>query len=216
MTISTRFLIHAVVLAFIGLLFDGCLIRDPWVNLGNGYEIVAISGRSPCGLCYFESLDPRPGPLWHVMRDERGITLYRGAADQSYDFGDEAALAAAVREKGIRLAPDRDALQRITDITGYAADDRYAIGHSAGGYFLLDMQEDRVETWPRPAEWEMAVQARTRLDPAHLRDPKSWWVQHRPEGYWVIMGSYAVIALLWLGRLLLRGEKTAERSGGPE
>lgn len=39
-----------VVAAFIGLNLDGCLLRDPWVEFGNGYNIGAIAGRFPCHL----------------------------------------------------------------------------------------------------------------------------------------------------------------------
>ena len=56
-----------IAVLLVGGVIEGCLLRDPWVEVGNGYNIGAISWGSPCHLTYFKSQDNRPASPWSVV-----------------------------------------------------------------------------------------------------------------------------------------------------
>ena len=110
----------------LGLLFlDGCLNRDPYVEVTGGYAIVAISPGSPCILWYSGSRDSRSYSDWiaHalVMESESDIlySLSRtGPPDEVLDFKSVQEWRIARREKNAqpaRSVPRADRGARIQE-----------------------------------------------------------------------------------------------------
>jgi hypothetical protein len=106
-----------------------------------------------------------------------GASMSAGAGQY---FEIEEAWRAAIRPPDIRPALG---LHRLDSITAFDCDKRCVIGHSKGGFFLPDKDEDTLDTWPTEDSWAQAVRKRTSLDSSRLRDPKAWTVQCRPAGY---------------------------------
>lgn len=190
-----------VAVLFVGSIIEGCVLRDPWVELNNGYNIGAISWGSPCHLTYYKSQDRRPPSPWVLFITGDNFALHNTETDEWREYESESALREAARDLAVRPAPGQILLDGVT---GFDASDHFAIGHSADGYFLLDMTTDALEKWPTQEEWTAAVRSRTNLDPQHLRDPKSWWLQYRHAGYWTIMGVYLALGFSWIAAPFLR------------
>lgn len=201
------------VVLFVALLLEACILRDPWVELGNGYNIGAVSRGSPCHLTYWQQYDPRPFSGWYSDAHDGVYFLFRVGFDEHREYTSEAAWRASARELGARPARLDSALD---DILGFACDKRYAIGCAThGGYFLLDKDENTLETWPTREEWLPEVAARTRLNPARLKNPKAWHVQYRPPEFWVIMGGYFAVATAVLALARSRRGAALPRAGPP-
>jgi hypothetical protein len=190
-------------IAFIvGSILEGCILRDPWVELGNGYNIGAISWSSPCHLTYMEPLDQRPPATWIAWRTDSSFTISNRDTDEIHSYENEEAWRRGIRKLGAR----RPGATLLDQVTGFNNGDRYAIGHSnGGGFFLLDKEADELDTWPTEDGWIAAVQTRTTLDPNIFLDPKAWRHQYRHTAYWVIMGSFAALVLAWIVVPLLPG-----------
>lgn len=192
------------VVSIVGLVIEGCVLRDPWVELGNGYHFGAISWTSPCFLAYFHTRDPRPPSPWRYAPGELSLFNTETGAQKDYKSAEE--LKRAAREMHARPSAGKSMAHNVT---AYAATEQFAIGQSADGYFLLNLNEDTIEKWPTHEEWARAVRARTPLDPQRLRDPKSWSVQHRHAGYWTLMGGCTGLGMAWIARPLFRGRAQA-------
>lgn len=190
-----------IAVLFVGGIIEGCVLRDPWVELNNGYNIGAISWSSQCHLTYFNSQDRRPPSPWSALDLGDMFILRNSDTDESREYKTKAELQQAARNVHARPTPGRTLLD---DVKSFAANNRFAIGECAEGCFLLDMAEDTLETWPTHDEWSVVARARTGLNPERLRDPKDWWVQYRPPGYWAIMGSYLGLGVAWIAVPLLR------------
>jgi hypothetical protein len=91
----------------------------------------------------------------------------------------------------------------LSDITGYEADNDFAIGTYVDGYFLLDFATHRLDTWKSEDEWKRAVSARTSLTTSWLRNPKGRFNQTREpvvlDVYLAIMGVALVFSLCRCG-----------------
>ncbi len=189
--------------AFIGMIIEGCILRDPWVELGNGYNVGAVSQGSRCDLAYWESTDPRPPSAWIAWRGEDSLVIYNRNTKETRDYETEGAWWQARRELGAR----QQGATMAGHVTAFNVDERYAIGDCYEGFFLLDKQDDFLQTWPTRTVWATEVRSRTTLDPNRLHDPKAWHVQYRPAGYWVIMGSYVALIVAWVLIPLMPGFK---------
>jgi hypothetical protein len=193
-----------IAIVFVGSIVEGFLLKDPWVELGNGYHIGAISWGSSCFLTYFATQDPRPPSPWSVHRTDKSFVLDNSETNELREYATEEELRQATRDLHVRPAPGRTMLDQVT---GFDRDGRFAIGHSGDGYFLLDTTEDTLEKWPTSDEWSTAVRSRTKLNPGRLRDPKSWLLQYRSAGYWATLGIYGSLGLAWIIVPLARGTK---------
>ena len=193
-----------LVATLVGAVLEGCLLRDPWVELGNGYNIGAISRSSPCGLHYFEAMDSRPPSPWRAVRSEGSFEIHNQDTGKLLEYESEEEWRQACGELGARQSGDT----LLNHVTGFNRDERYVIGHSnSGGFFLLDKDRDSLETWPEEAPWAKEIRSRTALDPDELLDATSWQLQYRSAGYWTIMGVYAALVLAWLLLPLVPGLK---------
>jgi len=198
-----RSLIRAVVAAVVLLGLDGCLYRDPGVTLSDGYEIVAICASCPCLLNYSSNNDKRTyGPWTASMLDtqEPGghkTRVYMLVCDNLsteadvLEFKSEPEFRAACREKKARMQRSSWLLE---DVKRFDADSSFILGEYGGGYFLLDIAENWVETWTDRATWSSQVRARTSLDPDRLKNPKSFWLKTRETGAWI---AYSVVLLMF-------------------
>ena len=79
----------------------------------------------------------------------------------------------------------------LEDVTGFRADDHFIIGEYESGLFLVDIDENTIETWESPGSWSAAVSQRTVLQPDDLISPKSRFVQSRHPIVYCIVGGLA-------------------------
>jgi len=199
-----------IVVALVALVLDAVILRDPWVELRNGYSINATSWSEPCQLMYFQFQDPRPPSPWLAFVSDNALVLHNRDTNEEREFSSKAELQQAARELGVRPLPG----ERLPHgVAGFNADDRYVIGQSADGCFLFDMTADTLEMWPTIAEWTAAVRARTTLDPQQLHDPQDWWLQRRDAGYWTIIGGCLTLGAAWIIMPLVRGRKPPPTAG---
>lgn len=193
-----------IVLALVGLVLDGVILRDLWVELRNGYNISATNWSEPCQLTYFPFQDPRPPSPWVAIPADGAFVLSNRNTLELRQFASLPELQQAACELGVRPLPG----QPLThDVSGFNADERYVIGQSADGWFLFDLTTDTLDMWPTVAEWTAAVRARTTLNPQRLHDPKDWWLQRRDSTYWTIMGGYLTLGAAWLIVPLMRSHR---------
>ncbi len=193
-------IVKLVVAVFAGLILDGVILRDPWVELGNGYNIGATSWSEPCHLLYWEFQDPRPPAAWSARRAGDSLEIFNRETGEYREYGSERAWKGAIQNLKARPSSGQILLDRVA---GFDRDKRFAIGRGEDGCFLLDMVEDELTVWTAPDTWAEVVQAKTRLDPDELRDPTSWHLQYRHAVYWIIMGPYlALVALLTIAPLI--------------
>lgn len=211
MLVWIRLLTRLAVVTFVGAILEGCVLKDPWVELRNGYSIAATHWEGPCYLWYVGSHDRRPWSDWSSFEGDDIYFLRDSQTGELREYASEAELRQAARELHARPA-NRTLLDQVSE---FDQDGRFAIGLSGGGFFLLDMAQDMLETWPTIDGWEAAVRSQTKLDPQRLRDPKSWSLQYRHAAYWAIMGGYAVLGCAWIVRSFVRrpGSKLPGRQG---
>lgn len=198
-----------IAVLLVGSIIEGCILRDPWVELGNGYNIGAISWGSPCHLTYFASHDPRPASLWSCVDFSDTFALRNSETNEWRRYKTKEELQQAAHELRARPASAKVMLDHVT---GFNANKRFAIGQNSDGYFLLDMAADALEKWPMREEWSSVVRARTGLDPEHLRDPKAWRFQYRHAGYWSIMCTFFGLGAVWIVAPLVRRRTAATAS----
>lgn len=202
-----KLLAKFTVACFVAFVVDGCLIRDPLVNLGNGYIICAPSGSSPCSLVYFESFDSRTRSPWLVLEVEHGYTLHHRDTREFRDFASKAECREAALQVGARPPID---LKEIHHITGFDSDGQLAIGDSLNGYFILDTGADELETFRTSAEWADAVRTRTNLNPNRMRDPRGWLVQYRAPGHLAVIATILAMGSLWIAApMIWKNQKAA-------
>lgn len=175
-----------LVAAFVLLCIDGCFHRDPTVDLGNGYEIVAVSAGSPCFLNYRPWIDKREYSGWRAITsttvhgpdgEERLTFLLAHDEQERLQFEDAENWRRAWREKKATFGPKE--VGRVEGISGFRSQGRYVIGAYNKGFFILDIAQNRVDTFCGRTKWTEAVQTTTSLAADDLRDPKSWLVQSR-------------------------------------
>ena len=68
------------------------------------------------------------------------------------------------------------------------------IGAYNKGFFVLDMAQNRVDTFRDRTKWTEAVQTTTSLATDDLRDPKSWLVQSRNLA---VLAVLTIVLLPW-------------------
>lgn len=184
--LAARIISRILVAAFFLLCIDGFLHRDPTVDLGNGYEIVAVSADSPCVLNYRPWIDKREYSGWHAIAgnaaDERDGTdsspfLLTHDEQEWLQFDDAENWRRAWREKRATFGPNE--VGHVEGISAFRNNGRCVIGVYGDGYFVLDMMLNRVDTFRDRAKWRAVVQTATNLTGDDLRDPKSWLVQSR-------------------------------------
>ena len=200
-SIIGRGLAYGALGALLVLTVDGCLYRDPGVDLAGGYSIAAISAGSPCDLYYRGTGDKRVYSDWVVLgmgavsdgkisRVEYSLENPKSHEHRDYPTREEWLQAC----QDLNVSPSELRL-KVSGVTGFAADAHHIIGQYEGGYFLLDIDKNRLETWQGDATWSAAVTGKTRLNPAGLTDPKGWWVRTRDPG---LMEGYAAFVAVFL------------------
>ena len=187
-----RVCINICIVGFVAFIMTGCLHRDPFVIVGNGYGIVAICWSCPCELIYQGWKDERSYSGWKAMRHGDEFLLLNNTAE-GITFDSEAEWKQAICDKN--AAPENAVVSDIKDVTAFAADKSFVIGHYSGGFFLLDMQANWADKWESKEEWAQAVSSRTQLSPDRLKDPKAWFV--------LIMSPW-ITAPLWSKRRGMR------------
>ncbi len=202
------------------LMLDGCLYRDPYVDLGSGYDVGAISPGSPCILQYSSYLDTRTYSGWIAMcytQEETGATSPRYAIVN--ELGDGTVLEfdsieewnQARREK--RAEPYFPSVL-VSDITGIKVDGDYVIGEHQDGHFLLDIRSNSIETWSSEKDWAEAVRIRTEMTPDGLINPKSRFIQSRDVIAYIIYIGIFAITLPWVLSPLRTRSKDASIPAG--
>lgn len=207
--LAARIIARILVAAFVLLLIDGFLHRDPTVELGNGYEIVAVSAASPCVLNYSPWLDSREFSDWHAVASS---TIYgpNGPEQTPFllthdelgwlEFDDEDEWQRQSIERKATIDPGY--VGRVEGITGFRSDGRYVAGAFDKGFFLLDTYRNELDTYRDRNEWSRSVASVSSLDATHLKNPKSWFVQSRNVA---VLAVPAAIFLPWCLWPLRRG-----------
>ncbi len=202
---------NVVVVAFIALMIDAFLNRDPCVRLPNGYSIVAISAGSPCLLQYEPWKDEREYAGWRALhqqtRDENGreserfllVPLVDGATSETLEFDSKQEWEAATRAKNAEPSPFH--VEQFSGITQFGTRSSFVIGDHDGGYFILNTAENSVESVETKEEWSRKAAA-AGLSTEDLSDPKSWFLQARDQFSVAIVGGFLLITLPWVLRPL--------------
>ncbi len=204
-TVRSGVAIQLVVSVIVGLALEGLVLHDPWVELGNGYNLGAISWNSPCHLVYWAWQDSRPPSDWSYEPGGQS-SVWNDVTGEQRDFAGENEWKAAIRSLDARPASARVLLDAVA---AFDWDESHAIGRGNDGFFLLDKDNDSLETWATEEPWARAVRTRTQLDPDRLRNPKAWTLQYRDGAYWAIMGTYTAAVLVWIAVPLIRAPKDA-------
>ncbi len=196
-----RLVVQLFVAAFILLCIDGFVHRDPTVDLRHGYQIVATSASSPCFLTYQPWIDERESSGWHAIASttsdglgggERNLFLLTHDEQDWLQFDDEEEWRSAWQKKKATFGPKE--IGSVEGITGFRDEGRHVLGTYAEGYFILDVDENRVQTWENRDAWSRAVRTAVGTSVGFFRDPKSWLVQSRSPA---LLGVAAAPMLLW-------------------
>ena len=187
-------IIRLLIMGFVALMLEGCLHRDPMVSLANGYAIGAICGSCPCSLFYEPWEDERPYSDWQAVSFDGTFLLMDEATDEELEFDSETDWRNAIRRLNAELPFGHAGLE---DVTGFRADDHFIIGEYESGLFLVDIDENTIETWESSGPWSAAVSQRTVLQPDDLINPKSWFVQSRHPIVYCLVGGLLIVALPW-------------------
>ena len=205
--------LNLLLVAFVALMADGFLYRDPCVQLPDGYSIVAVSGGSPCFLTYEPWNDTRSYSSWKALHSvslgEEGqrsedYVLIDETTGEMLEFDSPLAWDAERRARNARPCPiDMNA---FSGITGFMCRDPFVIGKYDGGYFILNTAENSITSFDNQAEW---VQAATKagMQTDRLVDPKSWLVQARHPVFYVVVAGFVLITLPWVFRPLRAGRR---------
>jgi hypothetical protein len=205
---AARLIINVFVVLLGASVLNGCLLRDPHIQLANGYSIGATSWSEPCSLKRYMTRAAPPSP-WRALEQGGALLLLNTVTGEERTFDDPDAWRAASRAAGAWMTAE----PRPDHIVAFASDERYAIGRTepgfrlvdgrdeisyAGGgpFFLVDLHEHTAEFWTSEDEWAAAVRSRTALNPQRLGSPTAWHRQYRRPEYWAIMGVYAGVALV--------------------
>lgn len=183
--LAARIIGRLLLSVFVLLLINSCVHREARVDLGDGYEIVATSGTSPCSLNYRPWVDERQYSGWYAIKDvstfsdgvRRTSFLLGHRNHESLEFENEEDWRRAWHEYKAAFGPGE--VGRVEGITAFQRDGRYVIGSYDKGFFILDMVQDQVNSFAENSEWEGAVKSTTGVTVSHLTDPKSWLVQSR-------------------------------------
>lgn len=208
-----KLLKNIMIVAFVVLTIDGCIHRDPLVQLSNGYDIGAISWSSPCSLNYVPSNDQRTYSHFRAVAEietntnEACYGLTSPGEDLTFD--DELMWQDAIRQHN--ASPDASWLQ-VENVQSFAADEHHIIGEYGSGHFLVDIAVNRLQKFADVEEWRTAVTELTTLSPSDLKDPKSLLAQSRHPA---VLTCYALILVMALITGLLKQPKLGSPAGGP-
>ena len=172
-----RTAVNLAATAFFLLLVDGCVYRDPHVEISDDYAISSISHSLPCGLYY----KPKSNAEWFATDMSDGNTteyVLMNLNDDSvltvHSF-DEIFTAVGHDTVDVsRIAP------KIEDVTLYTANDRFVAGKGGPDFFLLGLDTHLVTTWKNESLWKQALTT-TGLSTRHLSNPKAWHRQCAPS-----------------------------------
>lgn len=199
---------NCLIVAFVALLLDGCLHRDPYVQLPHGYHIVAISPGSPCCLGYDSTHDDRQYTDWWagrvlVQEDDRQryeiFWLRNRVTDETLEFESEHEWEAACRARN--AVPATLQGREHCGITGFARNGPIIVAAYDNGYFILDTAENAITTFSSEQAWTDAAAA-AGLATNSLTNPKSRFVQTREPLALAIIGGLILLTLPWVFRPL--------------
>lgn len=182
----SRLITNIIVAIFAILCVDGCAYRDPGVELPHGYQVAAISAKSPCRLSYSSSRDERSYSNWSASKtyDDGKLDsydLFNPDSSELLQFDSETKWREAIAEKN---ANPKGMVADLMNVTGYSTNNTHLIGYS-DGYFLLTYANHKLQTWDDAEPWMNAVEKETTLNPRSLYDPKSPFVQSRHWGFYL-------------------------------
>lgn len=174
---------------------DGCLHRDPYFLLRDGYSVGGIAPSEPCSLDYSRATDPRLYSDWEFretdVSDKNGrrrlFQLFNARTGEELEFDSSERLAAAAVKN--RAGP-RVSWTVVDDVTAFALDGEYVYGKSRGGYFLLSIAANRSKDIGDEAGWRTAVQAACGHPPQSLIDVRNRWRYTREAGFiWFVAAA---------------------------
>lgn len=169
----------AVVLC--ALTADTYFLRDPLVDLGNGYVLFAPSPGSPCEVGYMASRDGRQYSAWRAHENMR---VPEGSNDRfslwNADTGEF--FTTPSRDDWLRVRRQYGARPVyagciVGNVRAYRKLGGYVIGPLGGGGFILDVESDILELCPSADEWDARLRQRHLTRDVRFRNPRSPWAQ---------------------------------------
>ncbi|MBK8913040.1 MAG: hypothetical protein IPM64_00320 [Phycisphaerales bacterium] len=180
------------------------LNRDPLIELPNGFTLRKTTGNPQYSLEHSWSLDDRPGAHITSLAQDGPHCLYIIKKRETRCFDTREELEQAGRELGPRV-PQLGVI--VDTVTRFAYNERHIVGHSAEGYFVVDMDDGALELLPVHEAWAATVRTRTELNPDRLRDPHSQWFRIANQQFLVLLGMFSTGLL---GLMQLRGADREE------
>ena len=157
-------MVNLLLMGFFLLIVDGCVYRDPYVELPGGYRIIAISQSSPC-------------ELGQELTDAEWFTTSKHGDDEIvlFNINDESMVKfGSVKEIQARFAPGTvdfsEIAPRIENVSGYTFNDQFIAGECSDSYFIVDVEAHCYESYDSKKDWAQAAAARG-LTPSSLMNP---------------------------------------------
>ncbi len=204
-------LLRMAVIVFFAMMPANCFYRDPYVNLENGYGIVAICAQCDCGLTYDEEYDKRSYSDWRAYREKtqnrdgkqsETFFLINETTGETLKYPSEKEWLEARTDK--KAKRPLNALPRVEGITGFAESGTFTFGNYDYGYFVLDMENDDINVFKTEESWEEYIESLACDWDFKLQDPKGFWVQYRHPAVYCIFGGIFILSLPWIVQPLRR------------
>lgn len=139
-----------------------------------------------------------------TLRTEYAFINTRSCSIRKYASRDEWLNAG----KELGVSPS-DKHSEVSGITGFAANEHHVIGKHGAGYFILDIDDNRLDTWEFEASWARAVLEKTRLHPHELTNPKSRFVQTRDPA---VVYAYVGLVVVFFGNGVFHGWRRSQKA----
>ncbi len=217
-----RTILRLLCLIFFLLIVDGCLYRDPYIKLPNGYGIGSISPSTPCSLEYGRS--EQSDRNWHAGRatasDANGESvryywLSNIRSDEFLRFDSKEDWRAAINE--YRVAPSDTWMPRVEMIQHFNWRHFVIFGDCDGGHFIADTEHDDLRIIADTSEWRAEVDRLTGATPGFMWSASSFWLRHRDPAYLAVMATLTAVCLIviYRRRQIRMGQRTATATPHP-
>jgi hypothetical protein len=201
-----RSLVRILGLLFFLLCVDGCVYRDPYIQLPHGYGIGSISNSTPCSLEYGRQ-DDRTYSTW-IAADVSGCktdgvatpsySLMNMTTDEYLAFDDESVWRAAIRNHNVK--PSQSWIPDVANIRRFNTREAFVFGDCEPGYFVLNIEENDVTIIPDEATWRSEVARLTGEPRGWMWSANSFLLKYRDPEYLAFMGILTLTCLIMIFR----------------
>lgn len=183
------------------LCVDGCLYRDPYIELPHGYGIGSISNSTPCSLEYGQDDDRSYSP-WFAIKspavetDELAMprhVLMNSETDEYLEFESESRWREAIRERNVE--PSQSWFPNVENIRQFNIRKHIVYGNCESGFFVLNIEDNDVRVLPDRTAWSIEVARLTGEPPGWMWNANSFFLKYRDPGYLVVVGGLTLLCL---------------------